>query len=457
MKRMLKKALNTLALFVLVASLLAATFSPAQAAGAEIPVNTIEDQFNTDVNHCSLREAIYSANHNYALPGCVAGSPTGTDIITLPPGYYKLTRTGPDEDDTQTGDLDILTNVNIIGTGYSLSSPNMSLVYAEAGFGDRIFEVKSPGANRVNAAFTNMRIKGGSVNGSTPNALRGGAGILVNSIQTDLGANAILTRVYLTGNSLSDTYSGGGMTIYNGSNVLIRDTTFDGNTAGNGGAIYNKGTLVMERSLLYANVGSASGGGLDNAGHATATITNSTIASNTSTSTIGGGAGISNSATLTLNHVTLANNTGTGILLQSNSNLNVQNSILSQPGDPNCSRISDTANFVSNGYNVIYGSVGVPVGYFTCDWIGSDSQGSDPLLSATLQESDFSPTKTYKFTSTESPAIDFVPLWNNCPITDQRGYGRPADGDDDSIVRCDAGAYEDGASLSVVYFPSTYR
>jgi hypothetical protein len=47
----------------------------------------------------------------------------------------------------------------------------------------------------------------------------------------------------------------------------------------------------------------------------------------------------------------------------------------------------------------------------------------------------------------ESPAIDAVPLLD-CPppTTDQRGFGRPVDGDGDTVATCDIGAVEFGAT-----------
>lgn len=41
----------------------------------------------------------------------------------------------------------------------------------------------------------------------------------------------------------------------------------------------------------------------------------------------------------------------------------------------------------------------------------------------------------------ESPAIDTA-VHGQCPATDQRGFVRPYDGDEDMVAICDVGAYE---------------
>jgi uncharacterized repeat protein (TIGR01451 family)/CSLREA domain-containing protein len=109
-----------LALF-LAASLLAPT--PARAAGT-ITVNTTGDVIDSGDGLCSLREAVIAANTDTAsgdVPGeCQAGS--GADTIefdpALPlPATFVLTITGPGEDSSLTGDLDILGTVTIVGVG----------------------------------------------------------------------------------------------------------------------------------------------------------------------------------------------------------------------------------------------------------------------------------------------------------------------------------------------------
>ena len=58
-------------------------------------------------------EAIQAANTDSAVDACPAGS--GDDIITLPAGSYTLALTGANEENNQTGDLDIKSNLTING------------------------------------------------------------------------------------------------------------------------------------------------------------------------------------------------------------------------------------------------------------------------------------------------------------------------------------------------------
>lgn len=58
-------------------------------------------------------------------------------------------------------------------------------------------------------------------------------------------------------------------------------------------------------------------------------------------------------------------------------------------------------------------------------------------------------------------------LWNSpaidagedilCPATDQRGLGRPKDGNGDNVPVCDIGAYELQQAYQVVYLPILWK
>ena len=73
---------------------------------------------------CALRAAIQEANSLF-----------GPDSIYLPPGTYSLTRAGAGEDLAATGDLDVTSEIILLGTGWGVSSIFM------ANFNDRLFEV----------------------------------------------------------------------------------------------------------------------------------------------------------------------------------------------------------------------------------------------------------------------------------------------------------------------------
>jgi CSLREA domain-containing protein len=419
---------------------------PVQAASMTYTVTRIDDPVPSaspnicQPTDCSLREAIIAANAN-----------SGTDQIYLPPGIYTLTRSNPGgvhENLASTGDLDITDNLTINGAGFDPTTG--SVVYANpADFGDRIFHVKpAAGKTKITVAFNNLRIRGGSTS-----AVQGGGGILIES------AEVRLDRVYLTGNHASSV--GGGVSNYSNSVLTITTSTFDTNTSGDGGGIYNIGTLNLYTSLLKGNSGETSGGGLDNSGKGIATVVNSTIALNqTSTASSNYGAGgISNSGTLTIKNVTLAENTGSGVLVELASATTILNSIFDQRNYPNCAR-KDATDITSLGFNLVYGSAALPTGQIGCNWNpNSDKTGSNanPLLGVLHYEE--SPTQTYSFTDLNSPAIDGIQLNdpNGCPATDQRMHSRWADGNEDGTPGCDIGAYEVGGTIEGLYLPIGFR
>jgi predicted outer membrane repeat protein len=164
------------------------------------------------------------------------------------------------------------------------------------GYGSRIFEV----AAGVQATLAGLTIADGSgaLGGFDPD-LRGydglGDGILnfgtltVRSCTLDDNHSAAL----VDGSDL-----GGG--IYNASKATATVTgcTFSGNSAYQGGAIYNLGTLTVSGSTFAGSTAyqaATYGGGIYNASQATATVTGCTFSGNSA----GEGGGIYNGSTAT--------------------------------------------------------------------------------------------------------------------------------------------------------------
>jgi VCBS repeat-containing protein len=106
---------------------------------------------------------------------------------------------------------------------------------------------------------------------------------------------------------------------------------------------------------------------------------------------------------------------------------------------PNC-RVTATpfsvGTFTSEGYNLI--------GDGSCGFAGlGDQIAVDPLLAPLAANGGATPTR---MPMAGSPAIDTgTPL--DCPATDQRGFGRPTDGDGNGLAACDKGAVEAGTAL----------
>ena len=94
----------------------AATEGQDAAAGTTIVVNTTTDSLGGGA--CSLRAAVQAANTDTAVAGCPAGS--GADTISLDDGEtYLLSIAGGGEDNNETGDLDIISDLTIQGANTS--------------------------------------------------------------------------------------------------------------------------------------------------------------------------------------------------------------------------------------------------------------------------------------------------------------------------------------------------
>ncbi len=164
-----------------------------------------------------------------------------------------------------------------------------------------------PGSLRAVLAATAMKPGPDIVTFATE--LSGGTISLTSQIMaTDTGGVTINATALQEG----ITVSGGGVTrimqLSAGASVDFIGVTLTGGTAngGHGGAVFNDGTLVLERCTVTANNAPNWGGGIYNNMGGTLTITSSTITGN-SAGAYGGG--LENLGNLSLRHVTLAANT----------------------------------------------------------------------------------------------------------------------------------------------------
>ena len=248
---------------------------PGTASAATIVVDTRDDELNTD-GDCSLREAIQAANTDAAVDACLAGS--SADTISVPAGTYTL---------TTSSELAISTDLTLDGAG-----ADTTVIQAAT----------SPGA----ASWRVFNITAGTVSISDVTVRHGkladhGAGILNAGTLT-------VTASTFSDNDSGTTRHGGAINNKSGATLTVVRSTFNGNSASEGGAIQSRGTATISNSTFSGNSASNSGGGFDNIGTGVSTtINNSTFTGNSA----GSGGGVFNIfGSVTLNNTIIVGNSG---------------------------------------------------------------------------------------------------------------------------------------------------
>ncbi len=380
---------------------------------------------------CTLRAAILEAN---ALPG--------DDAIRLPAGLYVLTLAGSNEDAGATGDLDVLDNLSITGAGAAstIIDGNGSVM------GDRVIHIR--GATVLMSSLT----------------IRGGDAPLFGGLFNEAGVTT-LSRVTVRNNAslqCAGIANFGAMTIVNSvvsanratncagignfGALTVRSSSVVGNSAdggghpagGDGGGIYNEGTLVLERSTVGENTGlgirnnfspsrlvitnsSIIGNtGFRGAGiriqEGMVVITNSTFSGNVATEM--GGAIFNIDGVMTITNSTFAGNSaalGGNVLGEARSVTTLRNTLAVSQSGVNC-----LGAIVDGGGNLSWPDA-------TCPGLNAN-----PLVGPLANNG--GATRTHALLA-GSPAIDAAIL-AQCPRADQRGVERPRG------PGCDIGAFE---------------
>ncbi len=387
---------------------------PSSAVAATITVDTQADEWNTGAG-CSLREAVQAANTDTAFGGCTAG--TGNDVILVPSGTYVLSLAGAGEDSNATGDLDLGSNLEIVGAGAGDT-------VVDGGGIDRVFHVL-PGST---VGVHNLTVENGNVVGD-------GGGIRAEG-STILSA-VVIERCVASGNG------GGVMTI---APITLERCVLLSNEALNtgGGGLYSLNTVTtIERSTLADNSTAGSGGGLlvlSSPATVGATILNSTISNNRAdwhgggVSVIGTQISISHS-TIVFNEGNLGDNAaaGGGIRISGGS-ATVKNSVLAHNllwgGAPDAHDCAADA-ITSNGFNLV-----LAPGNCLSGFGGADLVGLEPRL-APLADNGGGTLSHLPLSG--SPLSDAGICTDNAAaivLVDQRGAPRPNAGG------CDIGAVE---------------
>ena len=320
-------------------------------------------------------------------------------------GMLTLINSTASNNDANTGD-----GGGIFNTGGTVILTDSTVNDNTANSGD--------GGGIWNGNVGTVTIDPGTIRDNTANSGRGG-GIYNEGTLT-------ITQGTISGNTASG--AGGGIENDTAYVTLVDSTVGPGNasTADCGGGISNDGVMIMTRSLVYENNATGASGICNNGD---ASIDNSTVSSNLA----GGISHVSN--TLLINNSTISSNTGTGLdnsvgvpVVKLYSSIVADNTVDCNPG---------VGNLVSLGWNLDSD--------FSCDPGGTgigigtgDLSGAAPGLGALANNG--GPTMTHAI-SGGSPATDAGDN-TNCPPTDQRGFDRPEDGDNDGTQTCDIGAYE---------------
>lgn len=237
--------------------------------------------------------------------------------------------------------------------------------------------------------------------------------------------------VYITTSTFSKnlmTTFGYGGALRNQANMTVDRTTFAGNQAEYGGAVYNEGTgavLVLNGSTLSGNSGRLGGGGVYN-DHGTVTIINSTVTGNFARG--GNGGGLYNlDGTMNVTNSTIWQNTAypsvydSGGIYNDGNGMILRNTIVSDNTEYQCYDYAES--MTADSHNLSDDS---SCGNATTKTVAQISLGSLYGYGG--------PTQTLK----PNPNSAALNAGDNafCPPTDQRGVKRPQG------ATCDIGSVE---------------
>jgi CSLREA domain-containing protein len=195
---------------------------------------------------CTLRAAVQESN---ARPG--------PDEIEVPAQAIaprvRLNYAGANEDNAETGDLDILDDLTIAGTG-------LSVVEINGNSQDRIFDIFAPAnvtltdldliSGNVVAAGGAIRnagtlvLKNASIRGNTASAGAGGG------VANLPGGVLTITNATLTANQAAPNGQGGAVANVGVGLVTLESVTINGNGASSGGAIHNLGEMRVHNTII---------------------------------------------------------------------------------------------------------------------------------------------------------------------------------------------------------------
>lgn len=383
----------------------------AQTPGVTFTVNSQVDAVDvnpgdgvcaTEEGACTLRAAIQETN---ALPGA--------DTIEAPAGTYVLTIPGKFEDESATGDLDVVDDLTIMGAG-------MDETIIDGNQLDRVLDLRCPGGDPYPMVGVEMGDCSGWSQGELQVVI---SGVTVQHGDTGSnngdgggGINAQTTRLTIIDSLLSNNYAdnGGGIYQYNGTVTIVNSELSD-NDARTGGGIYTDSGLdsvslmashatdndvrgVYSTTVLTVSYSTISGntaqmgGGIHIDGDGTVMVNHTTLSSNSAEYMGGGIYNLSNN-TVMANHVTFSENSainGGGIYNFSAGTLIVNHSTFS-------SNLAHTLGDGAGIYSYRHGSITISHSTFSDNWAdaygaGIYNQDDGPI---TISHSTFSGNRAY--------------------------------------------------------------
>ncbi|MEZ5275249.1 MAG: DUF5011 domain-containing protein [Opitutaceae bacterium] len=354
------------------------------------------------------------------------------DIIQFAPSLFT---SGPQTIRLSSG-LSINESVSIIG-------PGADLLAIDGQGSSQVFSITAnceSGDDGTAVLLSGLTVRGGLSSG--------GGGVLVSKNSRLIVVSCRFEANQTKSNGGGSSYGGA---IYNRGEILVDLSTFDGNLAGlasipgnpggAGGGLYNEGDAVVTRSLFVGNQ-AASGGGLASGG-GTLMVESSTFSGNSDQSAAGGlflGGGTTELINLTVVGNTSILGTG-GVRVASGGLAEVRNSILADNGSLDVGTAFG-GSFVSLGYNILKVAPSITA-------LPSDKVGVDPKLGPLADNGGASWTHA---PLAGSPALNGGdPVFNHfLQLTDQRGEGFPR------VLgsAVDVGAYEEPNTAPTISCPS---
>ena len=351
----------------------------------------------------SLREAVGLAD---ATPG--------VDVVTFAPSVDSVT--------LSLGTINIRDSTTIRG------ADRLSRIETESD--SRLFTI--PTGNTGTVTFERLHLTGGR-----GEILYGGGGAIRSSSQS---ATLVVESSVLSNNEAGADGAEGGAIWSNGPLRILNSTVSQNVASAHGGGVYTNGSLEIVNSTISGNEAlgkpnvlhetKGHGGGIFANGNAS--IFNSTIANNKAIGTAGpdgaegGGIYLSDTAALTMESSIVADNSGTHSDYPSpdirTRNKNLRANLIGHAGNI-FSQISESNPQRDANGNLIGGAQS---GLVNPHLGPLRNNGGVTLTHALLPQ---------------SPAIDTGTNPNQL-VLDQRGLPRVVDGNDDGVIRIDAGAFE---------------